>query len=79
MSYKNIKVITYSGYRSDESLRAFFINGEKITVVEIPDKWIEENLSDKTRKRFFIVKTNDEQKYKIYNDEKTLEWFCEIK
>lgn len=79
MSYKNIKVITYSGYRSDESPRAFFINGEKITVVEIPDRWIEENLSDKTRKRFFIVKTIDDQKYKIYNDEKTLEWFCEIK
>ena len=79
MSCKNIEVITYSGYRSDESPRAFFVNGEKITVVEILDKWIEENLSDKTRKRFFIVKTNDEQKYKIYNDEKTLEWFCEIK
>ncbi|MFZ3137751.1 MAG: hypothetical protein WA126_10225 [Thermodesulfovibrionales bacterium] len=79
MSYKNIKVITYSGYRSDESPRAIIINYEKITIVEILDKWLEENLSDKTRKRFFIVKTNDEQKYKIYNDEKTLEWFCEIK
>jgi hypothetical protein len=79
MPYENIEVIAYSGCRGNESPRAFFINGEKITVVEILDRWIEETLSDKTRKRFFIVKTNDEQKYKIYNDEKTLEWFCEIK
>ena len=79
MSYENIKVIAYSGYRGAESPRAFFINDEKITVVEIVDKWIEESLSNRMRKRFFIVKTNDDQHYKIYIDEKTLEWFCEIK
>ena len=79
MSYKNIKVTAYSGYRGNESPRAFFINDKEITVVAILDKWIEENLPDKTRRRYFIVKTNDGQNYKIYNDEKTLEWFCEIK
>jgi hypothetical protein len=46
MSYENIKVIAYSGYRGDESPRAFFINDEKITVVEIVDMWIEESLSN---------------------------------
>ncbi|MEW6001903.1 MAG: hypothetical protein AB1638_04575 [Nitrospirota bacterium] len=79
MSYENIKVIAYSGYRGYESPRAFFIDDEIITVVEILDMWIEENLSDRMRKRFFIVKTNNDQQYKIYIDEKTLEWFCEIK
>ena len=79
MSYENIKVITYSGYRGEESPRAFFINDEKITVVEILDMWIEEKLSDSMRKRFFIVRSSNDQRYKIYNDEKTLEWFCEIK
>jgi hypothetical protein len=79
MSYENIKVIAYSGYRGAESPRAFFINDEKITVVEITDMWIEESLSNRIRKRFFIVKTNDDRRYKIYIDEKTLEWFCEIK
>jgi hypothetical protein len=78
MSYKNIRVIAHSGYRGDETPRAFFINDEKIPVVEILDMWIEEGLSDKTRKRFFIVKGNDKQKYEIYNDEKTLEWFYKI-
>jgi hypothetical protein len=79
MSYENIKVIAYSGYQGNESPRAFSINDEKITVVEIVDMWIEESLSNRMRKRFFIVKTNDDQKYKIYIDEKTLEWSREIK
>jgi hypothetical protein len=79
MSYENIKVVAYSGYRGDESPRAFFINDEKITVVEILDMWIEESLYNRMRKRFFIVKTHDDRQYKIYIDEKTLEWFCEIK
>ena len=79
MSYENIKVIAYSGYRGAESPRAFFINDEKINVVEIVDMWIEESSSNRMRKRFFIVKTNEDQRYKIYIDEKTLEWFCEIK
>jgi hypothetical protein len=79
VSYENIKVIAHSGYRGDESPRAFFMRGERIAVVEILDMWIEEDVSDKTRRRFFIVKGNDKHKYKIYNDEKTLEWFCEMK
>jgi hypothetical protein len=79
MSYQNIRVIAYSGYRGDENPRAFFINNEKITVVEILDMWIEESLPDTTKKRFFMVKGDDKQKYKIYNDGKTLEWFCEMK
>ena len=79
MSYVNIKVIAYSGYRDDESPRAFLMNDETMTVVEIVDKWIEESFSDRTRKRFFIVKTQDNRQYKIYVDEKTSEWFCEIK
>ena len=79
MSYVNIKVIDYSGYRDEESPRAFFMNDETTTVVEIVDKWIEESYSDRMRKRFFIVKTQDNRQYKIYVDEKTSEWFCVIK
>jgi hypothetical protein len=79
MSYLNIRVTAYSGYRDNESPRTFLISDEKMTVVEIVDRWIEENFSDRMRKRFFIVKTQDNKHYKIYIDEKTSEWFCEIK
>jgi len=50
-----------------------------MTVVEIMDKWIEESYSDRVRRRFFIVKTDNDKQYKIYVDDKTSEWFCEIK
>jgi len=79
MSYVNIKVTAYSGYRDNESPRAFLMNDETMTVVEILDMWIEEGFSDRMRKRFFIVKTDNNQNYKIYLDEKTSQWFCEIK
>jgi len=78
MSYQDIKVMTHSGYRGDEKPQAFFINDRKIIVLEILDRWIEENTYDNTRKRFFVVKGNDSQKYKIFMDEKTLEWFGEM-
>ncbi|HXX81285.1 MAG TPA: hypothetical protein VEI46_07030 [Thermodesulfovibrionales bacterium] len=70
--------MTHSGYRGDEKPQAFLINNIKITVIEILDMWVEESFPHKSRKRFFIVKGNDAQKYKIYIDEKTLEWFCEM-
>ena len=79
MSYVNIKVTAYSGYRDNESPRAFLMNDETMTVVEILDMWIEEGFSDRMRKRFFIIKTDNNQNYKIYLDEKTSQWFCEIK
>lgn len=79
MSYVNIKVTAYSGYRDNESPRTFLMNDETMTVVEILDMWIEEGFSDRMRKRFFIVKTDNNQNYKIYLDEKTSQWFCEIK
>jgi len=79
VTYQNIRVITHSGYRGDEKPRAFFIQNKQITIIEILDMWIEEGLSDKTRKRFFIVKGNNNQGYKIHTDEKALEWFCEMK
>jgi hypothetical protein len=79
MSYVNIKVTAYSGYQDNESPRAFLMNDETMTVVEILDMWIEEGFSDRMRKRFFIIKTDNNQNYKIYLDEKTPQWFCEIK
>ena len=79
MAYKKVKVIAYSGYQGDEKPLAFFIDGERINVAEILDMWIEEGLSDKARKRFFIVKADDQKRYRIYCDKKTLEWFCETR
>jgi len=75
MPDEEITVIAYSGYRSDESPRAFMLYEEEITVKETISKWIEEDLAGTSRKRYFTVKGSDGYIYKIYYDEKKKEWF----
>jgi hypothetical protein len=79
MSYMSIKVSAYSGHRGNERPLSLVINDETMTVVEILDKWIEEGFYGRVRKRFFIVKTDNNHNYKIFIDETSSEWFCEIK
>lgn len=75
MTEERIKVITYSGYRGEEIPRFLILHGGEIEVIEITERWIEEGIEDRERKRFFIVKGSDGKKHKIYYDEKTMEWF----
>ncbi len=75
MSDKKIEVIAYSGYKEEEIPRAFFIDGEKIEVIEVLKMWIEEELEDKERKRFFKVKGSDGYTYTLFYDEKSSNWF----
>jgi hypothetical protein len=79
MSHEKIKVIAYSGYRGEESPRIFTLHDEEIEIVEILSMWVEEDIKDKKRKRFFRVKGNDGYRYDIYYDEKTKEWFLAVK
>jgi hypothetical protein len=75
MSDQRIEVIAYSGYRGEEIPRAMILHNEKIGVAEILSSWMEEELQDKTRKRFFKIKGSDGKLYKIYYNEKVMEWF----
>ena len=75
MPDKKITVIAYSGYRNDESPRAFILYDEEITVKETLNRWLEEDFSGKSRKRYFTVKGSDGYIYNIYYDEKKKEWF----
>jgi hypothetical protein len=75
MPDKRIEVITYSGYRGEESPRAFMLNGEKIEIARILDMWVEEGVEDRTKKRFFKVKGSDGYTHKIYYNEKIMIWF----
>ena len=70
-----IDVITYSGYRGEETPRSILIHNEKIEVVAILNMWIEEGSEDRARKRFFKVKGTDGKTYKIYYDDEEMEWF----
>jgi hypothetical protein len=79
MPVERTEVIFYSGYRAEETPRSFTVGGKRIEVIEILDRWIEEGLDDRARKRFFKVKGSDGMTYKIYRDERTREWFIHQK
>ena len=75
MPEERIKVIAYSGYRGEEAPREITLNDNKIEVVRILSRWVEEGSRDRTIKRFFRVKGNDGATHEIYYDEKNMEWF----
>lgn len=75
MSDEKIEVITYSGYKEEEKPKAFFLQGERIEVIDILNMWIEEDAESRARKRFFKVKGSDGNIHEIYCNVKTLEWF----
>jgi len=75
---EKIEVIAYSGYRGEETPRTILFHGERIEVMEILKQWIEERSDDRTTKRFYQIKGNDGVVRRIYYNEKTLEWLCEV-
>jgi hypothetical protein len=78
MDDHRIDVMTYSGYRGEETPRSVLIRNEKIEVVAILSMWIEEGIENKVRKRFFKVKGSDGKTHKIYYDEKETAWFYAV-
>ncbi|MDA8082349.1 MAG: hypothetical protein M0024_01680 [Nitrospiraceae bacterium] len=77
MSTRLDRVVVYSGYRGEESPRAFFISDEKITVAEIIGMWVDESVHDRSRKRFFRIKGSDDKIYTLCHDPETSEWSFE--
>jgi len=78
MSEEKIEVIAYSGYRGEETPRIIFLHSQKIEVIEILKRWIEETSDDRTTKRFYQIKGNDGVVRRIYYNERTMEWFCKV-
>lgn len=74
MSSQRIEVVSYAGYRDQESPRSFTVNGEKVEVNRILERWIEET-QDRERKRFFRVTGNDGYTYTLFCEEKSGHWY----
>jgi len=72
---RKIEVNCYSGFKGEQTPRAFSIEGKGIEVIEIMRMWIEEGYANKERKRFFEVRGSDGKKYTLYYDEKANDWF----
>ena len=78
MTDERIRVMSYSGRRAEETPRAFFLDKNRIEITEVLDTWIEEGLSDGTRRRFFKVRGSDGFIHKLYVDERTNEWYRHV-
>jgi hypothetical protein len=76
MFEEKIEVIAYSGYRGEETPKTILLRGERIDVIEVLKQWIEERSDDRATKRFYQIKGDDGVLYRIYYDEKAMEWFC---
>jgi hypothetical protein len=71
---ERIDVISYSGRKAEERPLTFILRGLRIDVVEITDRWIEEGVSDRVRRRFFRVRGSDGGIHRICYDESLREW-----
>jgi len=59
MAEKPVEVSAYSGYRGEESPRAFILDGKRIEVRMVLEQRIEEDAATKVRTRCFRVKGDD--------------------
>jgi hypothetical protein len=59
MVEKPVEVSTYSGYRGEESPRAFILDGKRIEVRMVLEQWIEEDAATKVGTRGFRVTGDD--------------------
>ncbi len=75
MSSEKIVVTAYSGYRGEEIPRSFIFGSEKIEILEITGRWVEEDLETKGRKRFFKIRGSDGYVHRLYYDERESAWF----
>jgi hypothetical protein len=77
MPKEKVEVVSYSGYRGEETPRVFTWRETKVEVTEIRSRWTEEGIGDRDTKRGFWLMGTDGTAYCLIYDEQTQEWFCE--
>jgi len=59
-AYKPTRVIAYSGYRSEEYPKGFYLNNQYLEIVEIVDRWYAGTIrSDDPIQHYFKVRSVD--------------------
>ncbi|GAB4390276.1 MAG: hypothetical protein Kow0025_21200 [Thermodesulfovibrionales bacterium] len=71
-----IEVTAYSGYRGEETPRAFVLEGRRVEVSEVIDARVEEDAGGGPRRRVFRVKGSDGRVYRLYYSEAEAAWFA---
>jgi hypothetical protein len=78
MAEEKIKVTAYAGSRGSEKPMSFVLRNDRIEVIQIQERWIEERLESRSRRRFFKVRGSDGYTHKIFYDETIKEWFVVV-
>jgi hypothetical protein len=65
----------YSGSRGEEIPRSFTLHDEKVEIVAILARWIEEGTEERRRRRVYQVKGSDGYTHRVYYDEREKAWF----
>ena len=74
MADKKFEVVSYSGYRGEETPRAFILGSERVEVVEVLERWKEQRVAERGVKGYFRVKGDDGLIYTLCYDEQEKEW-----
>lgn len=74
MSWERIEVVAYAGYRGEESPRTLLLDGKRIEVKKVLDRWTEEEAETGERRRCFKVKGSDFRTHVVCYDETSMEW-----
>ena len=79
MARERVEVVAYSGYRGEETPRAFRWQGRMVEVAEIESRWTEEGVEGGATRRGFRLTGTDGIPYLLIYDEQTQEWYCASK
>jgi hypothetical protein len=63
-----LKVECYAGHRGEEEPRVFFLDGRRVAVIAVVDRWLSPNY------RYFKVQADDGGIYILRYDESTDQW-----
>lgn len=74
MPDKKFEVVSYSGYRGEETPRAFILGSRRVEIVEVLDRWKEQRVAERSIKIYFKVKGDDGLVYTLCYDEEEREW-----
>jgi hypothetical protein len=69
-----IRVVSYGGYRGDETPRAFYVDDRRVDIVKILDQWTEEDRVRRERRRCFVVKGSDFRTHTLCLIEEEHQW-----
>jgi len=74
---KRVSLTAYAGYRGDEEPRSLMLEGRRITVTRIEERWVAQDADGGNRIRCFRVMGSDGQRHLLCCRETTNDWYLE--